>query len=50
VEADEFCLVNYILLPQQPVTCIDIAKATKDDTVLSRVIDYKLYGWPMRAT
>jgi hypothetical protein len=50
VKADEFCFVNFIQLPQQPVNCINIAKATKEDTVLSKVVDYILYGWHMRVT
>jgi hypothetical protein len=50
VEPDEFCFVNYIQFPQQPVNSIDTAKATKEDSVLSKVVDYILYGWPMRVT
>jgi hypothetical protein len=50
VEADEFRFVNYMHLPHQPVNCIDIAEATKEDSVLSKVVDYILYGWPMKLT
>lgn len=32
VEADKFCFINDIQFPQKPVNCIDIAKATKEDT------------------
>jgi hypothetical protein len=31
---------------ESPLTAIDVAKATNSDVILSKVLDFVLYGWP----
>ncbi|XP_069134332.1 uncharacterized protein [Argopecten irradians] len=45
-KSEEFDIYHFTLLDDLPITSDDIATETRRDSVLSKVLDYILRGWP----